>query len=108
MTSHDIQKLTEVIQAQLELLEEKSIQQRSAHHSDLLRYMQQIENKVDENTHITKELKSHPIFRAWNDGKVIVKFIKWGGIALIGISTLLVAIKNGGSILKEYIKISLK
>lgn len=47
MTTDDTQKLIEVIKAQLELLEEKSIQQRSAHHSDLLRQMLLIEKKID-------------------------------------------------------------
>lgn len=101
----DIEIIKHTLQEQLQLLEEKSIQQRSGHHSDLLRHIQQIEKKVDENTEITKELKSHPIFKAWNDGKTIVKFIKWGGIGLIGISTLLASIKNGGTIIKEYFKL---
>jgi hypothetical protein len=86
-------------------LDEKMIQQRSSHHSDLLRQILAVEKKIDENTVMTKELREHPIFRAWNDGKTIVKFMKWGGIALIGLSTLIVAIKNGGSILKEYAKL---
>lgn len=108
MTLYDIDTLKEVIQEQIQFLEEKSIQQRSGHYSHLLNHIQQIEKKVDENTQITKELKSHPIFRAWNEGKTIVKFIKWGGIALIGLSTVLVAVKNGGSIIKEYIKLAIR
>lgn len=86
-------------------LDEKMIQQRSSHHSDLLREIISIKKEIAENTLITKELREHPIFKAWNDGKTIAKLIKWGGYALIGVSTVLVAIKNGGAILKEYIKL---
>ena len=103
--SHDeIKQIRELITN----LDEKMIQQRSAHHSDLLRQIQSVEKKIDENTVMTKELREHPIFKAWNDGKTIVKFMKWGGIALIGISTVLVAIKNGGSIIKEYLKFAIR
>lgn len=89
-------------------LDEKMVQQRSSHHSDLLKEILDIKKEIAENTKVTTELAKHPIFKAWNDGKTIVKFIKYGGIAIIGLSTLIVAIKNGGSILKEYIKFSIK
>jgi hypothetical protein len=96
-------------------LDEKMIQQRSSHHSDLLKQILELKQdvsagikKIDENTTLTTELRQHPIFKAWDDGKTIMKFMKWGGIALIGLSTLIVAIKNGGSILKEYAKLIVK
>lgn len=89
-------------------LDEKMVQQRSSHHSDLLKQILSVEKKIDENTVMTKELREHPIFKAWNDGKTIVKFMKWGGIVLIGLSTFLVAIKNGGATIKEYLKFIVK
>lgn len=89
-------------------LDEKMIQQRSSHHSDLLKEILGVKNEIAENTRITTELRQHPIFKAWNDGKTVAKFIKYGGIAIIGLSTLIVAIKNGGSIIKEYLKLATK
>lgn len=102
--------------------DEKSIQQRSGHHSDLLRQIKELDKKIDDNTRMTQEntkmmsentrvttdLAKHPIFKAWNDGKTIAKIIKWGGYTLIGASAVLVAVKNGGSIIKEYLRLFLK
>lgn len=98
----------EQIKTLITQLDEKMIQQRSSHHSDLLKQILDVKNEIKENTQITSELRQHPIFKTWDDGKTIVKFVKWGGIALIGLSTLIVAVKNGGSILKEYIKIAFR
>lgn len=104
--SHDeLSQLKNLIEEKFVELDEKSVQQRSSHHSDLTRQILLLDKKIDENTKITTDLTKHPIFKAWNDGKTIAKLIKWGGYALIGVSTVLIAIKNGGAILKEYIKL---
>lgn len=96
------------IKSLIEDLKEQNTQQRSSHHSDLLKQIVDVKKEIAENTKLTIELSKHPMFKAWNDGKTIAKFIKWGGIAIIGVSTLIVAIKNGGSIIKEYLKFALK
>lgn len=93
-------------------LDEKMVQQRSSHHSDLLREIIAIKKDIETNTQVTENnskmivsLSAHPIFKAWDDGKILFKVIKWGGIALIGVSAVLVAIKNGANIVKDVLKI---
>ena len=96
--SHDeISQIKNFIRDEFEAL-------KSVHHSEFTGQIIQLQKEIKENTELTQKVLNHPIFKAWNDGKTIVKFMKWGGIALIGLSTLVVAIKNGGSVIKEYFK----
>lgn len=96
MSKKEIQSLEQYLEKKFEMLQEENIQHRSAQHSDLLKL-------ILENTKMTKEIREHPIFKAWEDGKTLYKFVKWGGLALVALSTVLLAIKNGGLFIRDII-----
>lgn len=102
-----MQHLEQLLEKKFKELEEIGIQQRSGHHSDLLREIQRVNkdlnDKIDTNTKLTEDIRNHPMFKAWETGKTMWKLGKWGGLAIIGASAVLVAIKNGGEVIRDII-----